>query len=171
MGDGATNPVVGAERLDQGRRRRAAAVSLRKYLNLRLGSQGGLKAWFNFFIKPFGARSFAEFWRLWNPVYGYFLIYYCYRPLREVVPRPAAVMLTLATCGFVLHDLPAWAFTRRVLPPGATITFILLGLGVIAGEALHMDLSKWPVRVRALVNLLYLVTCVAAMLMVVLRFG
>lgn len=88
-----------------------------------------------------------------------------------MVPRPVAVMLTFACYGFVLHDLPAWAFTRRVLPPGATITFILFGLGVIAGDALHMDLSKWPVPVRALVNVLYLVSCMAAMLLAVLRLG
>lgn len=171
MGGVATNPVVATARLDQGRRQHGARLSLRQYLSSRLGSQGGRTAWFNFFIKPFGARSFAEFWRLWNPVYGYFLIYFCYRPLARVVPRPAAVMLTFATCGLVFHDLPAWAFTRRVLPPGATITFILFGLGAVAGEALHMDLSKRPVGVRVLVNVGYLVACMAAMLLLVLRLG
>ena len=149
MGGSATNPVVAAARLNRDRRRRRAHLTLGEYLNYRLGSQGGRTAWFNFFIKPFGARSFAEFWRLWNPVYGYFLVYVCYRPLARVVPRPAAVILTFATCGFVLHDLPAWAFTGRVLPPGATITFILFGFGVIAGEALHMVFGTTPKKAPA----------------------
>ncbi len=163
--------MVAVRQLDLGRRRAGRSLSLHEYLKYRLGSKGGWTAWFNFFIKPFGARSFAEFWRLWNPVYGYFLFYYCYRPLANVVPRPAAVMLTFATCGFVLHDLPAWALTRRVLPPGATIAFMMFGLGAIASDAVHMDLSKWPIMVRAVVNVTYLVACVAAMLMVVLGLG
>jgi D-alanyl-lipoteichoic acid acyltransferase DltB (MBOAT superfamily) len=146
-------------------------VSLRGYLRYRLGPLGGRAAWFNFFLKPFGATSFAEFWRLWNPVYGYYLMYYCYRPMVRVLPRPVAVILTFAICGFVLHDLPAWAFTRRVLPPGATIAFTMFGLGAITGEALHMNLSRWPVAVRALINVTYLAACVAAMLIVVLELG
>src|SRR5260370_38362849 len=103
--------------LNLGRRRGGASLSLNEYLKYRLGSHGGWTAWFNFFIKPFGAKSFAEFWRQWNPVYGYFLISYRYRPLSNVVPRPAAVMLTFATCAFVRPDLPAWALTSRCAAP------------------------------------------------------
>jgi len=141
-----------------------------KYLGFRLGTKGGTKAWFNFFIRPFGAASFAQFWRLWNPVYGYFLYYYSYRPLSRVMPRGAAMMATFAGCGFFLHDLPAWAFSRRFLPPGATIAFILFGLGAVAGDRLRMDLSRWPVAARAATNVLYLAACVAAMLLIVLRW-
>ncbi len=86
--------------------------TLRQYLRFRLGTRGGRTAWFNFFIKPFGASSFAEFWRWWNPVYGYFLYYYSYRPMSRVMPRPIASFLTFVLCGF-LHDLPAWVFTRE----------------------------------------------------------
>lgn len=95
--------------------------TVNQYLRFRLGAKGGASAWFNFFIKPFGASSFARFWRQWNPVYGYFLFYYSYRPLSRVMPRAPAMMATFVACGFLLHDLPAWAFARRVLPPGATI--------------------------------------------------
>lgn len=147
---------------------RRSSPSFRQYLRYRLGPKGGRWAWFNFFIRPFGASSFAEFWRRWNPVYGYFLLHYCYRPLTRVLPRPAATLLTFAICGFVLHDLPAWEVMRRPLPPGATIAFILFGFGAIVGEALHMDLSRWPVGLRALANIAYLVICVAAMLTMVL---
>ncbi len=59
----------------------ARKPGVRRYLEYKLGREGGRKAWFNFFIKPFGAASFAQFWRLWNPLYGYFLYYYAYRPL------------------------------------------------------------------------------------------
>jgi D-alanyl-lipoteichoic acid acyltransferase DltB (MBOAT superfamily) len=141
---------------------------LRQYLRFRLGSAGGSSAWFNFFLKPFGAVSFAEFWRRWNPVYGYYLYYFSYRPLSRRLPRSLAMLITFAACGFLLHDLPAWLFTRRVLAPGATIAFTFFGFGAILGETFHMDLSRWPVWGRVIVNLAYLVGSVLATLVIVL---
>ena len=87
------------------------------------------------------------------------------------MPRPAAVLITFAVCGFALHDLPAWAFTRRVLPPGATIAFIMFGLGAVISEAVHMDLSTWPAAGRAVVNVGYIAGCTAAMLVIGLRLA
>jgi D-alanyl-lipoteichoic acid acyltransferase DltB (MBOAT superfamily) len=145
----------------------AGRLSLTRYLRFRLGSTGGGTAWFNFFIRPFGASSFAQFWRLWNPVYGYYLYYYSYRPLSRVMPRGAAMLATFVVCGFLLHDLPAWVATRRVLPPGATIAFIMFGLGAVLSERLRMDLSSWPVAARATLNVGYLAACVGAMLLIV----
>jgi hypothetical protein len=60
-------------------------------------------------------------------------------------------------------------FTRRILPPGATIAFLLFGVVVVVSDALHMDLSQWPVWARATTNLVYLGGCVGAMLFVVIR--
>ena len=139
-----------------------------RYLNFCLG-RGARARWFNFFVRPFGARSFAEFWRLWNPVYGYFLAYFLYRPATRALPRPVAVMITFVFCGFLLHDVPAWIITRRILPPGATIAFMLFGLGVVVSEAVRMDLSRWPVAARAVANVTYLAVCIAAMLVIVAR--
>jgi len=144
-------------------------LTLAQYLRFRLGSKGGKTAWFNFFIKPFGASSFAQFWRLWNPVYGYFLYYYSYRPLSRVMPRTGAMLTTFVACGFFLHDLPAWVFTRRILPPGATIAFLMFGLGAVASDRFRMDLSRQPVTARAAINVTYLAGCVIAMLVIVLR--
>ena len=148
--------------------RRSGRLTFGQYLDFRLG-HGARRRWFNFFIRPFGARSFAEFWRLWNPVYGYFLVYFVYRPASRRMPRPVAVMLTFVACGLVLHDLPAWLFTRRILPPGATIAFTFFGIGVVVTEALRMNLARWPVLVRAAVNLTYLAGSVGAMLLIVSR--
>jgi len=143
-------------------------LTFARYLKFRLGTSVGRTAWFNFFIKPFGASSFAGFWRQWNPVYGYFLYYYSYRPLLRVVPRALAMLITFAACGLLLHDVPAWLLRRRLLPPGATIAFILFGRGAVLGDAVHMDLPRWPFLVRAGINLFYLAGCCAAMLVIVL---
>jgi hypothetical protein len=106
------------------------------------------------FSFSFGARSFADFWRYWNPVYHYFLSYWVYRPIRRVLPRSVAVLLSFAFCGFFFHDLFLLPFTRM---PLITIWFTLLGAGVIAGEILKMDLSELPLFFRVLVNSTYIV--------------
>jgi hypothetical protein len=106
------------------------------------------------FSLSFGARSFSDFWRYWNPVYHYFLSYWVYRPIRRVLPRSVAVLLSFAFCGFFFHDLFLLPFTRM---PLITIWFTLLGAGVIAGEILKMDLSELPLFFRVLVNSTYIV--------------
>lgn len=153
------------------RGRSDSKLTLAQYLRFRLGSKGGRAAWFNFFIEPFGAPSFAHFWRLWNPLYGYFLYYYSYRPLSRIMPRSAAMLTTFVACGFLLHDLPAWAFSRRVLPPGATIAFAMFGLGAVISDRFNMNLSRWPISGRAAINVIYLAGCVGAMLLIVLRLA
>ena len=105
------------------------------------------------FALSFGANSFADFWRYWNPVYHYFLGYWIYRPLSAVVPRPIAILISFAFCGFFLHDLPLLAFTHM---PLITVWFLFLGAGVIVGQALHMDLSAQPRSLRVVVNLVYI---------------
>jgi hypothetical protein len=105
------------------------------------------------FVRSFGAKSFAAFWRYWNPVYHYYLYYWCYRPLRSFLPRPVALALTFAACGFLLHDLPHLPFTGV---PLITIWFSLLAVGVVAGELLRMDLSRRRFTVRVMVNVVYL---------------
>lgn len=141
------------------------------YLRHKLGREGGRRAWFNFFIRPFGATSFSGFWRSWNPVYGYFLHYHAYRPLAPLLGRRNAMLVTFALCGFVLHDAPAWVVTRRVLPPGATIAFTFFGLGAILGDAFRMNTSAWPPVARAGTNAGYLAGCVGAMLLVLRKTG
>jgi hypothetical protein len=85
------------------------------------------------------------------------------------MPRPLAMFATFVACGFFLHDLPAWAVTRRVLPPGATIAFTLFAAGAILSERFSMNLSSWPVAARAAVNVAYLTGCIGVMLVIVLR--
>ena len=93
------------------------------------------------------------------------------RPAARVVPRPVAVMGTFVFAGLVMHDLPAWAVARRILPPGGTITFILFGTGLLVSEHLQMDLSRQPVWVRAATNGAYIAACTGTMLAIVRRLA
>ncbi len=141
-----------------------------EYLERRLGP-GGLGRWNRFFVYPFTAPSFAQFWRRWNPVYGYFLAYHVYRPAARRVPRSVAVMTTFVFAGLVMHDLPAWVVTRRVLPPGGTIAFTLFGAGLLASERAGVDMSSRPAWVRASINAAYLASCTGLMLLIARRLA
>jgi hypothetical protein len=54
------------------------------------------------------------------------------------------------------------------LAPGATIAFLFFAVVGVVGDALHMNLSEWPVWARATANLVYLGGCVGTMLFVVM---
>jgi hypothetical protein len=103
--------------------------------------------------RALGARSFVAFWHYWNPVYGYFLYYWSYRPLRRYLPRPVAVLITFALCGFLLHDIVHILFTGI---PFVTTWFVVLAVGAYASEILGMDMSRRPYVVRAGAQLVYL---------------
>ena len=135
---------------------------LREYVERRLG-RGATTQLRNVVLRPLGASSFSEFWRYWNPVYGYFLSYYAYRPLRRVFPRPLAVLLTFVGCGFLLHDLVGWAWSGQASFPEMTAIFALFGIGVVLSDALRVDLARYPFAVRALAN----AGCIAASVAIV----
>jgi hypothetical protein len=130
--------------------------TLRQFVLYRLGNPNGpWSALRRMLVYSFGARSFASFWHYWNPVYHYFLYYRVYQPLHAFLPRPVAILLTFAFCGFFLHDL-ALIFITGV--PLITLSFFFLGVGVIAGELFSMDLSRQPYAIRLTANTVYLVS-------------
>ena len=140
----------------------AKRVSLSRYLRYRLGEGNDVELLKAMIARAFTARSFSDFWRYWNPVYGYALDRWCYRPLHRVLPRPVAVVLTFTACGFLLHDVPfGWAITfattGRVSFPLIGAWFLLIGLAVVAGEALRLDFRRLGSPCRVLLHVAHLV--------------
>jgi hypothetical protein len=141
-------------------------MTLTNYIEQRLGRTASEQA-INFLARPFGADSFAGFWRYWNPVWSYYLGYFCYRPLRSVVPRPLAAWLTFLVCGFV-HDLPfaAGALLGRDRGVSFTLTvfFGLTGGLVFVTERLRIRFGGLPVAARWGAHSLALFACYEAAL-------
>jgi hypothetical protein len=105
-------------------------VSLRAYVDHYLGpGQPWWRQTWNVLVRPLPAPSFAGFWRSWNPVWGYYLRWWCYRPARLVLPRLV------------------------------TVWFVLYGTVTVVSDALGMDTSRLPAPVRLVVNLAYLAGC------------
>lgn len=111
----------------------------------------------NWFARPLRATSFSKFWYYWNLAYGYVLLYYVYRPLHRLLPRPVALLTTFLASGFLLHDLPfsisADLYRGQLRIPSVTILMFIFGLLVLIGEAFHVDLSRYSPWQRTAANL------------------
>jgi D-alanyl-lipoteichoic acid acyltransferase DltB (MBOAT superfamily) len=138
--------------------------TLTDYINLRLGSTARAQA-VNFLLRPFTAETFAGFWRYWNPVFSYYLSYYCYQPLRRWLPRAPAVVATFAACG-ALHAAIAFLLagmgTRPALALFAILWFTLLGVSVVLLELLRLSFVRWPPALRPVAHVGIIAVCYKA---------
>ena len=119
-----------------------------------LGAAGSLP---NMLRRSLGASSFAGFWRYWNPIWGYYLGRFVYRPVRRLLPRALALILTFTVSGG-LHDLAVTA-VRGTPIFLFTPWFVCMCLGLLLGDALHMNLAARTWLARASVNLTYVGAC------------
>lgn len=126
-----------------------ANETMRTYVVRRLGNHTHVGALLReMVVRAFTAPTLAGFWRYWNPVYGYFLGRYIYRPLCRAMPKPLAAVLTFAFCGFFLHDLLGpWlgaALSGKPKLPFALMWFTLMGLAMVLGTACRLRLDRVP---------------------------
>jgi hypothetical protein len=126
-----------------------------------LGAPGSLR---NMISRSLGAASLAEFWRFWNPIWGYALGRFVYSPVRRLLPPVLAVIITFAVSG-ALHDIAA-TLVRRSPTFIVTPWFVFLGLGVILSQMMGMNMAVRPWSWRAAVNIAYLAACLGLALLV-----
>lgn len=139
-------------------KRQRRGISLSQYVRRRngvsLGGSGSLK---NMLQRSFGARSFAGFWRYWNPIFGYYLSRYVYSPTSRFAPRWLALLVTFLICGG-LHDIVTFLF-RGWTQFLFTLWFFFFSLGVMLSEKLGLNVVQLPLWLRAAIHLMYLSTC------------
>ena len=130
-------------------------MTLGEYVQHRNGSPlGGAGSIRQMVSRSLGAGSFAEFWRHWNPIWGYGLKRFVHDPLRRFVPSAVAGLATFVVSG-ALHD-GAVTLLRGSTTHVMTPWFLLLGIGAYVGRLRGMDLSRSTWRWRATINLAYL---------------
>jgi hypothetical protein len=140
-------------------------ITLSQFVQLRNGVPlGDPKSLQNMLHRSLGAASFAAFWRYWNPIWGYGLGKFVYRPMLQIFWPALAYIITFVVSGFI-HDLVIMAI-RRTFTLLFTPWFFLLGVTAVLGRVMNMDLSNRPWWIRASINLLYLVSNIAIILMI-----
>ena len=135
-------------------------LTLAQYVQRRngvpFGSPGSLR---NMLYRSLGAGTFAQFWRYWNPVWGYYLGSYIHAPLKHRLPPAMSLVTTFVVSG-ALHDAAASVITGRIVFL-LTPWFFLMGAGVVMGQALRITYSHFAWPVRAFINISYLGTSLA----------
>ena len=142
------------------------AITLREFIRIRVGTGQPRGRILTMFLRAFTAPTFAAFWHYWNPVYGYLLARFVYRPSRSILPRPPAVILTFLCSGFFLHDLPLIWLPRFLqgLPmprPLFAVWFFIISLGLIAFESLGYSMRQHPPNIRILAHSTFLLACLS----------
>jgi uncharacterized membrane protein YedE/YeeE len=137
-------------------------ITLNQFIEQRLGQNKDVGVLLRtMLVRSFGAGSFRDFWRYWNPVYGYWLYRYCYKPLRRMLPRPLCVIVTFACSGFLLHDLPfGWwvrALKTQSLPvPFVATWFVVMAVFMLLADLFKLSVSGLPFAARVAVNSAYI---------------
>ncbi|WP_282121798.1 hypothetical protein [Algibacter mikhailovii] len=111
----------------------------------------------NMLIRSLGAGKFSIFWQYWNPIWGFYLGKYIFKPLKLILPQTISLIITFVVCGFI-HDLVImllkWKFILFLTP-----WFLFMGLAVILSDYAKMDYSKFPWIVRAVINIAIILGC------------
>lgn len=123
--------------------------SYRRYEARRLGGYGNTWRGLAYMLRQaFTASTFGGFWRYWNPLFSYYLLYVCYQPLSRRLPRGLALGLTFGLSGAV-HDFAASLIKGQVVFLFVPI-FMLWGGMVVVEEAIGWHLRSWPHGARVL---------------------
>lgn len=127
-------------------------MTLNEYIKKRNGvSIGSSKSLRNNLYRSLGAKNFSTFWNYWNPIFGYYLGKFVFKPFKVIFPVAISLMLTFIICGLI-HDAVTTIF-RGKISFFFTIWFSIMGFVVLITKYLKHNHSKKIWIIRALINL------------------
>ena len=135
-------------------------MTLGEYTQYRTGSTKVSLIIRNMFFKPFVSSSFRSFWKYWNPSWGYFLLFYCYKPIRAFFPHWASLMITFLISGLfhdIIYIVPMMMDDGEFVFPFITVWFLIISIGILLTEYLQIDFDKTNLKFRPIFHLGYLV--------------
>lgn len=133
-------------------------MTLIEYVKKRNGVPiGNSKSLRNNLSRSLGAKNFSTFWKYWNPIFGYYLGKFIFKPLKRIFPIGIALLFTLTFCGLI-HDVVTIIF-RGKTSFFFTLWFLLMGLAVLISKFYKHNFAEKKWIIRALVNLSIISTC------------
>jgi hypothetical protein len=135
-------------------------MNLKEYIEKRngvpIGHSDSLR---NNLYRALGANNFTAFWNNWNPIFGYYLGYRIFKPLKNYFIAPLALVFTLVFCGF-LHDVVTTVL-RGEISFFFTIWFLIMAIAVLITQYFKHDFKEKLWIIRALVNVCIIGVCLA----------
>ena len=133
-------------------------MTLKAYIKKRNGvSLGSSKSLRNSLYRSLGSKNFSTFWNYWNPIFGFYLGKFIFKPLKNIFPVPIALLSTFIFSGLI-HD------TVTTLVGGEisllfSIWFLFMGIAVIVTRLLNHNFSTRTWIARAFINLSIISLC------------
>ncbi|PZW37778.1 hypothetical protein LX95_02792 [Mesonia algae] len=133
-------------------------MTLSEYVKKRNGvSIGNPKSLRYNLYKSFGAVNFSTFWNFWNPIFGYYLGKFIFKPLKSIFSVSISLIFTFLLCGLI-HDMVTLIFK------GSTsflfsVWFLIMSLAVLITRHLKQDHSKQKWVIHASINLSIISFC------------
>lgn len=133
-------------------------MTLTEYIKKRNGvAMGNPKSLRNNLYRSLGSKNFSSFWNYWNPIFGYFLGKYIFKPLKKILPVALALVFTFIFCGLI-HDAVTMVFRGRT-SFFFSLWFLFMGLSVLITRSLKHNFSRQSWIVRAFINLSIISAC------------
>ena len=133
-------------------------MTLTEYIKKRNGVPiGSSKSLRNNLNRSLGAKNFSTFWNYWNPIFGFYLGKFIFKPLKKIFPVAVALLLTFVFCGLI-HDTVNTIY-RGKISLFFTIWFLLMGFAVLITKYLKHNFAKREWIFRASINLSIISFC------------
>lgn len=133
-------------------------MTLADYIKKRNGvSIGSPKSLRNNLYRSFGSKNFSTFWNYWNPIFGYYLGKFIFKPLKKIFPVAISLLFTFIFCGLI-HDIVTTIF-RGKTSFFFSIWFLFMGLAVLITRTLKQNFSRQVWIARAFINLSIISAC------------
>lgn len=135
-------------------------MTVEEYIQYRTGASKVSLIVRNIFTKPFFSSSLRSFWKYWNPGFGFYLLYYCYKPMWKILPHWTSMIITFLICG-LLHDIiyiaPMLIMNGgEFIFPFITIWFFIIAIGVLLSELFQNDFKNTRNNLRPIFHFGYL---------------
>ena len=118
---------------------------------------GSPKSLRNNLYRSLGAKNFSTFWKYWNPIFGYYLGKFIFKPLKKIVPVSVSFIATFVFCGLI-HDAVT-TLVRGEIAFFFTFWFFIMSIAVLLSKKLKHNFSKESWIVRACINIVLISGC------------
>ena len=133
-------------------------ITLTDYIKKRNGvAIGSSKSLRNNLYRSLGSKNFSTFWNYWNPIFGFYLGKYVFKPLKSFFPVTIAFLLTFVFCGLI-HDIVT-TLVRGRTSFIFSIWFFLMGMAVLVTKLFNHNFSRYKWITRAVINLTIISLC------------